>query len=331
MAQKRDYATKKKGKTEVYPFWNLEDIKNVVEWFEQNNEWDGYLITLLELLLGRRIGDTISMKWSDLYYENGNQREEVTTIEEQKTGKTTEIPIGNLVFEVVDKYCEKTNTNPMEHYNEFIFNFQSKTAWIERAGNSIYSENDLDKWCEFLNKDLSDKRKEEIIKGFNKQNEYLFLGDYLYYEVEWTDVVKWHTNAYRNIFNKATEAVEIQYRVSTHSLRKSFGYWIHQLHPFDPDCLISLSKLLNHATVQQTTDYIGLTAEKNRKYINDHNNLIRNVLEGKGNEIVKNSPVISLKSEDFGNIIMEVIKATDMSDVEKYQMAINLANELRVS
>lgn len=34
MAQKRDYATKKKGKTEVYPFWNLEDIKNVVEWIE---------------------------------------------------------------------------------------------------------------------------------------------------------------------------------------------------------------------------------------------------------------------------------------------------------
>lgn len=331
MAQKRDYATKKKGKTEVYPFWNLEDIKNVVEWFEQNNEWNGYLITLLELLLGRRIGDTISMRWSDLYYENGNQREEITTIEEQKTGKTTEIPIGNLVFEVVDKYCEKTDTNPMEHYNEFIFNFQSKTAWIERAGNPIYSENDLDKWCEFLNKDLSDKRKEEIIKGFNKQKEYLSLGDYLYYEVEWTDVVKWHTNAYRNVFNKATEAVEIPYRVSTHSLRKSFGYWIHQLHPFDPDCLISLSKLLNHATVQQTTDYIGLTAEKNRKYINDHNDLIRNVLEGKGNEIVKNSPVISLKSEDFGNIIMEIIKATDKSEVEKYQMAINLANELRVS
>ena len=331
MAQKRDYATKKKGKTEVYPFWNLEDIKNVVEWFEQNNEWDGYLITLLELLLGRRIGDTISMKWSDLYYENGNQREEVTTIEEQKTGKTTEIPIGNLVFEVVDKYCEKTNVNPIEHYSEFIFNFQSKTAWIERAGNPIYSENDLDKWCEFLNKDLSDKRKEEIIKGFNKQKEYLSLGDYLYYEVEWTDIVKWHTNAYRNVFNKATEAVEIPYRVSTHSLRKSFGYWIHQLHPFDPDCLISLSKLLNHATVQQTTDYIGLTAEKNRKYINDHNDLIRNVLEGKGNEIVKNSPVISLKSEDFGDIIMEVIKATDISDVEKYQMAINLANEMRVS
>jgi hypothetical protein len=61
MAQTRDYATKKKGKTEVQPFWNMEDIKNVIEWFEKNEEWDGYLITLLELLLGRRIGDTVMM------------------------------------------------------------------------------------------------------------------------------------------------------------------------------------------------------------------------------------------------------------------------------
>lgn len=48
MAQKRDYATKKKGKTEVYPFWNLEDIKNVVEWFEKNNECDG-LICIMKM------------------------------------------------------------------------------------------------------------------------------------------------------------------------------------------------------------------------------------------------------------------------------------------
>lgn len=34
-------------KTEVQPFWSMSDIKNVVEWFEKNNEWDGYIITLL--------------------------------------------------------------------------------------------------------------------------------------------------------------------------------------------------------------------------------------------------------------------------------------------
>lgn len=330
MAQKRNYATKKKGKTEVYPFWNLEDIKNVVEWFENNNEWDGYLITLFGFLFGRRIGDTISMKWSDLYFENGNKREEIVTIEEQKTGKTTEIPIGNMVFEVVEKYCKNKNVKPIEHYNDFIFEFGSKTEWINRKNNPVYKTNDLELWCKELGKDLSQSRKDKIIEGFNKQSDYDYLGDYLYYEVEWMDVVKWQANSYRNLFNKATEASGIEYKVSTHSLRKTFGYWIHQLHPFDPDCLISLSKLFNHSSVQQTMDYIGLTTEKNRKYVNNHNDLIRDVLNGNTSGIVKNSPIISIKSEDFGNIIMEVIKRKELNDVEKYQLAINMANELRV-
>ena len=29
MAQTKSYATKKKGKTEVYPFWNLEDVYKI--------------------------------------------------------------------------------------------------------------------------------------------------------------------------------------------------------------------------------------------------------------------------------------------------------------
>ena len=54
------------------------------------------------------------------------------------------------------------------------------------------------------------------------------------------------------------------------------------------------------------------------------------MLDGNTTEIIKNSPVVSLKSEDFGDIIMAVINARDISDVEKYQMAINMANEKRV-
>ena len=80
MAQKRNYASKQRGKTEVEPFWNIEDIKNVIEWFENSDEWDGYLITMLEILIGRRIGDVVKMKWSDLYYENGKKKREIDTI-----------------------------------------------------------------------------------------------------------------------------------------------------------------------------------------------------------------------------------------------------------
>ena len=325
MAQSRNYASKKKGKTEVYPFWNMSDIKNVVEWFENNNECDGYLITMLELLLGRRIGDTVMMKWSDLYYENGNRKSEINTIEEQKTGKVTNIPVSNMVFEAVDKYLSYIKINPMEHYEEYIFSFAAKTEWINRRRLNVYSENNIESWCVALGKDLSDKRKEKIFNDFHKQKQYSSLGDYLYYEVEYNDVVKWQTDDYRKKLKKAVEASGITYAVSSHSLRKSFGYWIHKTHPFDPDCLLSLQKLFNHSDLQTTMNYIGLTEEKNRQLIEDHGEFIHNVLAGKGDEIVKNIPVISLKSDDSGKIIRML---TD--DVDKYQKAIDMANELRI-
>nr|DAK87479.1 MAG TPA: site specific tyrosine recombinase [Bacteriophage sp.]DAZ80703.1 MAG TPA: site specific tyrosine recombinase [Caudoviricetes sp.] len=324
MAQTRDYATKKKGKTEVQPFWNMEDIKNVIEWFEKNEEWDGYLITLLELLLGRRIGDTVMMKWSDLYYENGNRKSEIDTIEEQKTGKITNLPVSNMVWEAVDNYLSHVKIDPMEHYNEYIFSYIPKTLWLLRHPNTPFYMN-IETWCGYLNKDFSDKRKQKILDDFHKQKEYKSLGDYLYYIIEYNDVVKWQTDDYRKKLKKAVEDVGIRYPISSHSLRKSFGYWIHKTHPFDPDCLLSLQKLFNHTDLQMTMNYIGLTEEKNRQLINDHGEFIHNVLAGKGDEIVKNMPVVSLKSDDFGKIIRML---TD--DVDKYQAAINMANELRI-
>ena len=324
MAQTRDYATKKKGKTEVQPFWNMEDIKNVIEWFEKNEEWDGYLITLLELLLGRRIGDTVMMKWSDLYYENGNRKSEIDTIEEQKTGKITNLPVSNMVWEAVDNYLSHVKIDPMEHYNEYIFSYIPKTLWLLRHPNTPFYMN-IETWCGYLNKDFSDKRKQKILDDFHKQKEYKSLGDYLYYIIEYNDVVKWQTDDYRKKLKKAVEYVGIRYPISSHSLRKSFGYWIHKTHPFDPDCLLSLQKLFNHTDLQMTMNYIGLTEEKNRQLINDHGEFIHNVLAGKGDEIVKNMPVVSLKSDDFGKIIRML---TD--DVDKYQAAINMANELRI-
>ena len=324
MAQTRDYATKKKGKTEVQPFWNMEDIKNVIEWFEKNEEWDGYLITLLELLLGRRIGDTVMMKWSDLYYENGNRKSEIDTIEEQKTGKITNLPVSNMVWEAVDNYLSHVKIDPMEHYNEYIFSYIPKTLWLLRHPNTPFYMN-IETWCGYLNKDFSDKRKQKILDDFHKQKEYKSLGDYLYYIIEYNDVVKWQTDDYRKKLKKAVEDVGIRYPISSHSLRKSFGYWIHKTHPFDPDCLLSLQKLFNHTDLQMTMNYIGLTEEKNGQLINDHGEFIHNVLAGKGDEIVKNMPVVSLKSDDFGKIIRML---TD--DVDKYQAAINMANELRI-
>ena len=324
--QKKNYATKKKGKTETQPLWNISDIKAVIEWFENNNEWDGYFTTMLELLLGRRVGDTISMKWSDLYHENGRRKEAINTIVEQKTEKVTELPVSSMVYEAIDIYLSHVKINPMEHFNDFIFEYQVKTEWINRKNDPVYKCDDIEEWCERFGKDLSDNRKEEILKKFKKQREFKVLGEFLYYEVEWTDVVKWQTDDYRKKLKKAVESIGITSPVSTHTLRKTFGYWIYKMHMFDPNCLLSLQKLFNHADLQTTMIYIGLIEEKKRQYIEDHGDFIRNVLAGKGDEIIKNMPVISLKSDDFGKIVRML---TD--DIDKYQAAINMANELRIA
>ena len=97
------------------------------------------------------------------------------------------------------------------------------------------------------------------------------------------------------------------------------------MHPFDPNCPYSLQKMFNHSTILQTFDYMCVTKMRNKKYLEDHGEFIHNILAGKGDEIIKNMPVISLKSDDFGKIIRML---TD--DVDKYQTAINMANEMRV-
>lgn len=61
------------------------------------------------------------MKWSDLYYENGKRKSEIDTIEEQKTGKITNIPVSNMVWEAVDDYLAHVKINPMMRYNDYIF------------------------------------------------------------------------------------------------------------------------------------------------------------------------------------------------------------------
>lgn len=333
MEQKNRYATKKKGKTEVCPFWSMKDMKNVIDWFEEKEDWDGWLISMLELLLGRRIGDTLNLRWSDFYFENGKQKTEMTTLEEQKTGKTTTIPLTSIVFEAIDKYCENKNIDPILNLTEWIFNFSSKTLWRNRENNPVYKENNIEAWCKHFHKDLSDSRKKKIIMDFQKQNIYTTLGEYLYYVVEYNDVMKWQADNYRKRLKAAVDHYGIEQAVSTHTWRKSFGHWIYVIHQFDPNCLLTLQKLFSHATVQQTEDYIGLTFERTRKYMEDHGEFVKNVLEGKGDEIIKNSPVVSLKSDDLHDVLKEIIEKSyrrEISEIDIYNYALKQINNVAV-
>lgn len=63
----------------------------------------------------------------------------------------------------------------------------------------------------------------------------------------------------------------------------------------------------------------------------DHGDFVRNIMNGNEDEIKRNCPVISLKSNDFNDVIMfAIMKSKEVSDMEAYNMAINLANEKRI-
>lgn len=324
MEQQRNYATKKKGKTEVYPFWHMKDIKAMLDWFKDNEEWDAYLAFMLEFLMARRVGDTLSFKWSDFYYENGRMKDTVNTVEEQKTGKITAINVSDMVKEVIQLYLEKTKTDPSKNnYENYVFNTDVKTRWIERKDNKIYKIKDatienVNLYCDVMGKDFSEKRKQQIIDAYNKKaKDYDIFGQFIYWEVEYMDVVKWQQDGFRRVFNRAAVANEIT-GVSTHSLRKSFGYWSRKLHPNDTLCIKTLQDIFNHSDEQTTMHYIGLSEERKHKYFDDIGDFVRNVEKGEFDGIVKNAPVVSILTEDLIDIIKEAVKITDECEIDRY-------------
>lgn len=325
------YATKQPGKTEVDPFWSAEDIKNVVTWFVDKKEYDGYLITILGLLLGRRISDIIMFKWSDFYFKNGSKRDSIALCE-LKTGKNVDVPLSQMVFDSIDQYCEWTGTIRKNVYDNYMFNVDFKTEWIERKDNLIYKENDLEKWIEHFSKDFSEKRKQSILNGFKKQKEngYQELGQYLYWVVEYNDINKWQTDKYRKLLVQATVDSGIKYRVSTHTLRKTFGKWIMDENPYDPNCIYSVQRLLAHSSMEYTLRYIGMTKEKDAKYVHEHGNVIYSILNGSTEILKTNSPVVTLKNEDLRQILMFVIQNKDKNEIDLFNAAMTMVDRLRL-
>lgn len=253
--------TKQTGKTEVYPFWYMKDIKNMMDYFKMKGMWHWYLVFNFGLLLGRRVSDTLSFKWSDFYYENGRMKDE-TDIKEQKTGKVTRPYVCGACKQALQLYIDKTGVDPMENYNDFIITTEQKSQLLEN--------------------------KEE------------------YTEEEWNGLFWKATQsqaaAYRKQFKIAADACGIQYPVSTHSTRKTFGYWSVKLHPYDVTTVDKLQGIFSHSDRNTTLHYIGISREDEKKLYCDMGDFITDVSNGK-KPVIKNSPVVPLKAEDFREIL----------------------------
>jgi len=140
MVTKVAMVTKKKGNTKVRAFRTVEEIKGMMDWFRKNKQYDNFMIFMLGMFLARRVGDTLSLKWGDFYFENGRKKDILNTLVEDKTGKIVNMHIVNTVWEYLDWYCEETKINPIERLESDIFMTKAKMELPERYTQEEYSK-----------------------------------------------------------------------------------------------------------------------------------------------------------------------------------------------
>lgn len=98
----------------------------MLEYFYNKGQYHHWLCEILCAALGRRIGDIINLKWSDIYFQNGKFRERLTTLKEEKTGKTIGIKLKEYAKSNIIKYQELLGININEVYNHKIFYYNNK-------------------------------------------------------------------------------------------------------------------------------------------------------------------------------------------------------------
>lgn len=125
-----------KKPSRVRVFQSYEDLTAVLDYFKNRGRYDDWLIGWLCTSLGRRVGDVISLKWSDLYKPDGSYQYRLETLKEEKTGKVVGALINALAQEKIQEYCELVNINPLIHYTDRIFIADNKD--FDRAQKSKY-------------------------------------------------------------------------------------------------------------------------------------------------------------------------------------------------
>ena len=111
--------------TRVEPFRSYEDLEKVMNYFKDNGYYNHWIIGWLMTSLGRRVGDTIALKWSDIFRKDGKYRERLTQLKEEKTGKKLAPRLNALAKLRIDEYIETVGIKPIQHYNERIVNNSS--------------------------------------------------------------------------------------------------------------------------------------------------------------------------------------------------------------
>lgn len=106
--------------TRVEAFRSYEDLEKVLNWFWGNGHYSHWITAWLMTALGRRVGDTCSLKWSDIYKRDGNYRERLTQLKEEKTGKKVAPILNALAKMKIEEFISATDAAPKDNYTEKI-------------------------------------------------------------------------------------------------------------------------------------------------------------------------------------------------------------------
>ncbi len=106
--------------TRVEAFRSYEDLEKVLNWFWDNCHYNHWITAWLMTALGRRVGDTCNLKWSDIYKKDGKYRDRLTQLKEEKTGKKVAPILNALAKMKIEEFVSTTEAVPMDRYMEKI-------------------------------------------------------------------------------------------------------------------------------------------------------------------------------------------------------------------
>ena len=108
---------KQKGrKSEVYAF-EAEDMRRMLRFFAEKEQWIHYLLMVLGCNMARRVGDTLSLSWLHFFNpKTGELRSDLLEIEEDKTDKIVSCGEKFINDEGFETYCGLKGGN----YEQFI-------------------------------------------------------------------------------------------------------------------------------------------------------------------------------------------------------------------
>lgn len=228
--------------TKVDPFHTYEDLEAVFNYFAVKNQWNHWLACRLMVGLGRRSGDTLNLRWCDIYKDKECTKylDKCIKLKEEKTGKIIAPHITEYVQLSIEEYLRHTGIKPYDNYTGKIF----------------------------------------------------AVG----------------VPAVRSAVKKAVEAVGIDYPISLHSFRKTYGNWTYKIHRNEGICLEIIRGMFGHSDTAITRLYIDQTNEDAKRYADDLSEYLLKKEDGTAVEI-NNSPNVTVKAESLREILSLVFDA----------------------